>query len=266
MESARSDSTTMREDVTVNGLEPKQAHVESAKRALPGPGYRAVLVWIHRALKPSSYLEIGVNKGESLRAARPETICVGIDPMPMLDTPPDARTRLFRMTSDEFFASQHLPQLLGRDHFSLAFIDGLHLFEQALLDFIHLERFAGKDSVIILHDCLPLDSATSDRTRTTEFYSGDVWKLALCLRETRPDLQMVIVPTAPTGLCIVSGLDPASTVLEREYERCLAAYLSLTFDDYRTRASHMPPAIANTKAAVMSYVGGLQSGAPARSL
>jgi hypothetical protein len=61
--------------------------------------------------------------------------------------------------------------------FSLAFIDGLHLFEQAFLDFIALEKFARPGSVIMIHDCLPLNRVTADRTRTTDFYTGDVWKL-----------------------------------------------------------------------------------------
>ena len=237
----------------------RDAHLRQAKQALPGPVYLAVLVWIHRALQPSSYVEIGVSEGESLRAAQPGTACVGIDPAPRLDKPIAAATRVFDVASDEFFATYHLPAVLGRDCFSLAFIDGLHLFEQALRDFIHLERFAGPDSVMLLHDCLPLDAATSARTRTTEFYSGDVWKLTLCLRDMRPRLRMTIVPTAPTGLCIVSGLDPASRVLERDYDDCVARYAGLTFDDYQARRAQMPPSIPNTKMAVTSYVAGLRS-------
>ena len=89
----------------------------------------------------------------------------------------------------------------------------------------------------------------------------DVWKLALCLQETRPDLRMVVVPTSPTGLCIVSGLDPASTVLERHYDACVDRYVRLTFEDYRARRGRMPPAIPNTKRAVLSYVSGLRSAA-----
>ncbi len=238
-------------------LEPKHAHLLHAKHALPGPVYLAVLVWIHRVLQPASYVEIGVSRGESLRTARPGTSCVAIDPAPMIDKPVAAATHVFGMTSDDFFATRHLPEVLDRDSFSLAFIDGAHVFEQALRDFIHLERFAGRESIVLLHDCLPLDSTTSARSRTTEFYSGDVWKLALCLREARPDLRMAIVPTPPTGLCIVSGLDRTSTVLERHYDEWVDRYIRLTFDDYRARRAQMPPAIPNTKRAVMSYVSEL---------
>lgn len=234
-----------------------------AKRTLPGPVYYAVLLWIHRTLRPATYVEIGVNKGESLLIAEPEAICVGIDPEARPARPLTANTRLFNVTSDEFFGSHHLPDVLGRDSFSLAFIDGLHLFEQALRDFIHLERFAGHHSIILLHDCVPLDPVTSARTPSTEFYSGDVWKLTLCLRETRPDLRMAIVPTPPTGLCIISGLDPASTILEERYDACVARYIDLTFDDYQACVARMPAVIPNTKSAVISYVAGLRPPVPA---
>jgi hypothetical protein len=238
----------------IAALEPKDAHLERAKRALPGPVYLAVLVWIHRLLRPATYVEIGVADGESLRAAQPGTRCIGIDPAPRIDKPLNAPARLFSLTSDEFFARHDLGQLLDGGAFSLAFIDGLHLFEQALRDFIHLEQHAASRSIVLLHDCVPLDGETSARTRTTEFYSGDVWKLALCLRETRPDLRMVVVPTPPTGLCIVSGLDAGSRVLAREYDACVRRYAGLTFDDCRRRRGAMPPAIPNTKAALWAYL------------
>jgi hypothetical protein len=239
-----------------------QTHVDRAKRTLPGPGYYAALAWIHRALQPATYVEIGVNTGGSLRMALSGTRCIGIDPAPTLDASLPATSRIFASTSDDFFRRHHLPDVLGSDHFSLAFIDGLHLFEHVLLDFVHLERFAGPDSVIVLHDCLPLDASTSARVRTTEFYSGDVWKAILCLRDMRRDLQMAIVPTQPTGLCIVSALDSSSAVLADRYASCLARYRDLTFDDYAAAcADRMPPIIPNTKAAVMTYVRERRAGA-----
>jgi Methyltransferase domain len=146
-------------------------HVQAA-RALPGPGYLSVLRWVHEIVRPATYVEIGVRWGTSLRAALPQTRCFGIDPSPALRRRPAPNARIFRMTSDAFFQGHNLPELLGAPYFSLAFIDGLHMFEQALADFTHLERFAGPDSVIMIHDCLPLDRVTSDRTRTTYFYSG----------------------------------------------------------------------------------------------
>ena len=82
-----------------------------------------------------------MRKGMSLRMAVSGTRCIGVDPNPILDRElPD--TRIFTLTSDEFFARHDLRDLLGGP-VALAFIDGLHLFEQVLRDFINVERHAG---------------------------------------------------------------------------------------------------------------------------
>src|SRR5580698_1080401 len=114
-----------------------QQHLALATRRMPGPDYYTVLRWIHEILRPATYIEIGIRKGESLRLALDQTICVGIDPEPDIQTPLSANTSVFRMTSDAFFAEEELPKLLHAPAFDLAFIDGLHLFEQALRDFIN---------------------------------------------------------------------------------------------------------------------------------
>ena len=134
----------------------RDIHVAQASSALPGPDYYTVLGWVHQILRPETYVEIGIRHGDSLRAALPETKCVGIDPEPAIEGPLPPDTRVFAMTSDEFFGSHDLAEVLGAENFSLAFIDGLHLFEQALLDFIHLERFAARQSIVMIHDSLPL--------------------------------------------------------------------------------------------------------------
>src|ERR1051326_9082596 len=129
-------------------------------RLFPGPDYYTVLGWIHEILKPANYIEIGVRRGTSLRLKWPETVGIGIDPEPVLDQAPPPTTQLFATTSDEFFQRHRLPELINAPCFVLAFIDGLHLFEQALRDFINLERYAGPGSVILIHDCLPLDEVS----------------------------------------------------------------------------------------------------------
>src|SRR6266853_5345269 len=103
-------------------------------RLLPGPDYYTVLRWIHEILKPTNYLEIGVRRGDSLRLKLPDTTGIGVDPEPALkgETPP--KTHLFSMTSNEFFQRHRLSELIGTSCLALAFIDGLHLFEQALQD------------------------------------------------------------------------------------------------------------------------------------
>ena len=138
----------------------------------------------------------------------------------------------------------------------LGFIDGLHLFEQVLRDFINLERYSTPDTVLILHDCLPLNEVTAARERTTDFYAGDVWKATLALRRHRPELDMVLVPTAPTGLCLLRGLDPENRALADNLPEIVAEYMDLGFDYYLDHRDELPPTIENDTAAVRDWLTG----------
>jgi predicted O-methyltransferase YrrM len=244
-----------------------QEHLALAASRMPGPDYYAVLRWIHEILRPANYVEIGIRKADSLRLASAETICFGIDPEPDIQAALPPNMRVFRMTSDAFFADYGVPQvsrlsrpgdflpdLLHSPTFDLAFIDGLHLFEQALRDFINLEKFASPQSIVLLHDCLPLDAVTSDRTRTTHFYSGDVWKLTMCLNIHRPDLKMKMIRTGPTGLCLVSNLDSRSKVLDFNYQRYLTEFVGLSFDNFQRRQHDMPASVGNTREEVAAGI------------
>ncbi|PYI78804.1 MAG: class I SAM-dependent methyltransferase, partial [Verrucomicrobia bacterium] len=124
-----------------------------------------------------------------------------------------AETHIFPETSDAFFARHGPDALLAGRPLGIGFIDGLHLYEQALKDFINLERYCGPRSVILFHDTIPLDETTQSRARDTQFHTGDVWKTVLCLKHYRPDLDIFTIPTSWTGLTVVTGLDPASRVL-----------------------------------------------------
>jgi len=230
-----------------------RSHLELAAARLPGPDYYAVLRWVHEIVQPKTYIEIGVRNGVSLRQALPETLCLGIDPAPALIGEALSNERIFAMTSDEFFERHDPCQVLDVASFGCAFIDGLHLWEQALQDFIHLERYAGPQSVILIHDCLPLDASTSQRQRTTDFYSGDVWKLAVCLKEQRPDLRMVTVRTSPTGLCMVRHLDRTSTILASRRDECIERYTPLDYTDFETRIERLPGTIGNVRDQIRSW-------------
>src|SRR5262249_802618 len=104
-------------------------HDAAAARRFSGPDYLTLLSEIHRTLRPATYVEIGVMWGESLRLALPETRALGIDPHPRATDP-----RIYRMTSRAFFATHDPAAILGGP-IEFAFIDGRHLFEEALADF-----------------------------------------------------------------------------------------------------------------------------------
>ncbi len=194
------------------GRELRLAMITFSRKAA-GVDHYEVLARIHSFVKPRTYVEIGIRKGLSFALAKTAAVSVGIDPAPDLQITPQPGARIFQMTSDAFFAQHNLAEELGRNPVDLAFIDGMHLFEFALRDFANLERFCAPTSTILVHDCYPLDQVTAARERTTQVWSGDVWKLIICLKKYRPDLRIRTVDVPPTGLAIIRGLDRRSTIL-----------------------------------------------------
>ena len=185
---------------------------------------------MHVQLLPRTYVEIGVNRGNSLTLALPGTRVVGIDPEPRLRHPISRNTRVFPWASDTFFELWDLQEALGGRKVDLAFIDGMHLFEYALRDFANLERHCTSESVVVLHDCLPANPKVAARKRPKKGWTGDVWKLAVCLRRYRPDLQVAVLDIPASGLGIVRGLDPDSTVLHEKRGEILRELLPLDLD------------------------------------
>jgi hypothetical protein len=49
------------------------------------------------------------------------------------------------------------------------------------------------------------------------------------LRELRPELRMKIVATAPSGLCVVRGLDPGSSVLRGQLDAIVERFRDLPY-------------------------------------
>src|SRR5947209_20163112 len=102
------------------------------------------------------------------------TSAICIRPNSKVLSPLATETHIFAETSDEFFARGRARTVLGAGALSVAFVDGLHLFEQALRDFIGLEALCAEGSLIMLHDTVPLDGATQTRSPETFFHTGDV--------------------------------------------------------------------------------------------
>lgn len=230
------------------------AHVCMARARLPGDDYLVWLARFHAELRPATYLEIGVDAGRTLSLARPPTLAIGVDPALSASPPPfAATTRTFAMESDAFFASPEAGARLGPAPIALAFVDGLHLFEQALRDFLHVERHGARGSVVLFHDCLPLDRATSSRERRTGFWSGDVWKLLPILRKHRPDLDVFVIPAYPTGLGVVTRLDPSSRVLTEHLGEIAEAWSPREWSD---AAGAELPLVANDGPAVLARIRG----------
>ena len=200
---------------------------------------------LHERIRPRNYLEIGVFDGKSLALSRVPSIA--IDPAFKVTVPLKVDVHLAKQTSDDFFARPDpilhlrsgrnpirnlrrgrapLAHYRGGTTLDLAFIDGMHLFEFALRDFMNVERFARWTSVIVFDDMLPRNVPEAARERTTAEWTGDVFKMIPVLREYRPDLTLIPVDTTPTGLLVVLGADPGNGVLKAQYDEIIEAWVT----------------------------------------
>jgi hypothetical protein len=192
--------------------------------------YLELLERIHATVRPRTYLEIGVRDGGSLTYALPGTRAIAIDPEPRITAPVPRRTKVFALTSDDYFATRDVAEDLDGLPLDLAFIDGMHVFEFALRDFANIERWSSPGTVVLVHDCYPRDAVTAARERTTDLWSGDVWKLLACLKQHRPDLHIATADVPPTGLAIITGLDRTSTVLRDRYDALVEEFRDRTYE------------------------------------
>ena len=208
-----------------------------------GKYYDSVLLDLHQALMPKTYLEIGVFKGDTLRLAR--CFSIAIDPDFKLEAGDAIKEitdkpalYLFKEASDEFF-KMHSPSALFGRPVEMAFLDGMHRCEYLLRDFLNVERHCRRNSVVALHDCLPLERPMAGREQSEvksiaehrkAWWTGDVWRTALLLRRRRPDLVLTVLDAQPTGLILVTNLDPKSTMLDDDYAECVREMMSWDLD------------------------------------
>jgi hypothetical protein len=204
----------------------------------------ACLAGLHHVLAPRSYLEIGIREGRGLALSAARTI--GVDPAYAIRAEVACDLQLVRATSDEFFSRPDAMAWFADGVVDLAFIDGRHLFEFALRDFINTERACTPTSVVVFDDMLPRTHAEAARERHTRAWAGDVYKVGLVLERFRPDLVVVPVDTGGTGMLVVVGLDPRSTVLSDRYDEIVAEYATpdpqQVPDDVLTRKHAAQPA------------------------
>lgn len=186
-----------------------------------------LLADLHRLLAPRSYLEIGVSSGASLTLSRTKSI--GVDPAFHVTKELLADVHLVCATSDEFFARPHPLAHFDEPLIDLAFIDGLHLAEYALRDFINIERYCHPGSVIVIDDVLPRNVPEANRDpslpRKTPARAGDVFKMTQSLLDLRPDLVVLEVDTVPTGTLVVMLPDAGSDTMGEEYDDLVESYV-----------------------------------------
>lgn len=205
-----------------------------------GLHYHQFLRRLQNARSVRSYLEIGVNKGRSLRHIRCGAI--GIDPKFIIDC--DVRANkpflhLLEMTSDEYFETVRTDKIFPSG-LNVAFLDGLHLFENLLNDFINVESFMAEDGIVLMHDCLPINAEMTERVRCPQerrdpvfksHWTGDVWKLVPILKRFRADLTIHLLDCAPTGMVAITGFDKKSSALENLRAQIVDEYFAVEMTD-----------------------------------
>ncbi|SIR16370.1 MULTISPECIES: class I SAM-dependent methyltransferase [Acidiphilium] len=222
---------------------------ETADRAIEvmpfhaGIDYFDCLSRLQDVLAPARYLEIGVWRGESLERSRAASIA--IDPHFLIDRnimEGKPSCHLFQTGSDAFFATEDPVTTLGGP-IDLAFLDGMHHFEFLLRDFANTERVCHPGSAIVLHDCLPIDPRIAHRDQSEDlrvdavvpgWWAGDVWKVPVLLKRFRPDLTMIAFDAPPTGLIVITGLDPANRSLNEHYQTMVDAMMAVDLASYGT--------------------------------
>jgi Methyltransferase domain len=160
------------------------------------------------SVSDATYLEIGVCTGESFIPIRAKRKW-GVDPGYVLSWRRRLKyavfsflgikvERLFRMTSDEFFATKK--EMVESHGIDVCFVDGLHTYEQALKDALNALEYLKPGGVILIHDCSPtsavmaLPSASIETVGQANLpgwngaWCGDIWKAIVHLRSLRQDL------------------------------------------------------------------------------
>ena len=199
-----------------------------------GQPYEEWLTQLHSTHLFDWYMEIGCRTGRTFAPSRSKTIAV--DPFfkansnIITDKP---ALHVFQQPSDDFFASGFLAR--NDVKLSFTFIDGMHLIEYALRDLIGVEANSLPGSIIALHDCCPFNQrmTTRDLDNLPKWsWTGDVWKILPILRRYRPDLKVTVLDCSPTGLVLLSQLDPENRVLAENMDAILAEYQEVDIETY----------------------------------
>lgn len=187
-------------------------------------------------INAKKYLEIGVHTGMTISKIKIESK-IGVDPNFRLTR----QIRLkkffgltkfdsFEETSDDFF-NNHAKDILTNG-IDIAFIDGLHTYEQGLKDIENCLEYLNDNGFIICHDCNPinfvqgypvknsiqevLDLAKKGLLGWTEDWVGDIWKAIVHIRLTHPDLNVFTLDT-DYGLGIITkgnGINLKNVMIE----------------------------------------------------
>ena len=153
----------------------------------------------------NTYLEIGVRYGSVfLRVKAPRKLAVD----PKFQIPfykklffikDSFKNKYFQKTSDDFFLENS--NIFEKKKIDVAFIDGLHNYEQSLKDVKNCLKHLNEEGVIIMHDCNPTTEPMAEESfevfektpNSGKAWCGNVWKTIAHLRSAYSDLNVFVL-------------------------------------------------------------------------
>lgn len=168
----------------------------------------------------TSYLEIGVqNRGNNFDLVECK-FKIGVDPAP-------SAKASFTGTSNEYFKE-------NRQSFDLVFIDGLHHYDQVLVDIVSANSVLNDGGVIILHDTNPNEKRITAVPRVERGrWTGDVFRV---LNNLRPLSDYRTPDIDPCGITVIKELvlgNPGDLTYE-EFDADRKSLLNLcTIDEFK---------------------------------
>jgi hypothetical protein len=160
-------------------------------------------------LAAKTYLEIGVHRGKNFfKISAPFKIA--IDPNFIIgygrwlrNLPTLLKCKFYQVTSDDFF-KKHAPDVFKKRTIDVAFIDGLHTYEQVLADFENCLQFLSPNGLILFHDCNPATAEAAAYAHSpadimnkipgkNSEWNGDVWKAIVHIRSIHKNVEVFVL-------------------------------------------------------------------------
>jgi len=142
---------------------------------------------------------------------------------------------LFQEKSDQFFEKslQRFPEIKCE----LGFIDGMHLFEYALKDFINLNKISSLNSVFLFHDPMPwsyeMVTRNFESLPQNAAWVGDIWKLITIFIELGMKDQVSVLTSAPSGLLAVVNPNQESIFqLEKNFDDIVHRWKDISLEGF----------------------------------
>jgi len=207
----------------------------------------SVIQKLLRVSDGTTYLEIGVKTGATFFRVRVKRK-IGVDPEFRIPFKTKIRhladfvqSRRYALTSDEFFR-RAAPALFAGRKIDVAFVDGLHHWEQALRDIENCFRYLSEDGCIVVDDCNPPAEELAVREYAGDGpWCGDVWKAIVSLRSSRNDMRIFVLDFRCGTAVITKGAsekmlgfsrDAVDRMQYRDLERARAGLLNLKPSEY----------------------------------